>query len=147
MDDDRPLGNLAVWAVRIVVLGISVALLWWSGQLEQEFRAQSSAHFSIAWDTYWLIQAMYVVAGMAFAVAVRFPFACSRFAWGRLLIAGIFILPVVHFWYAFAVTSGPQFLHRAHWFTEVTIALWSILAGVAIAAGFGARRLADKAGF
>ena len=147
MDDDRPFGSLAVWAVRIVVLAIAAALLWWSGQLEREFGARRAAEFAIDWGLFWQIQAVYVVAGMAFAVGVRFPFARSRFAWGRLLIAGIIILPVVQFWYAFAVTSGPQFLHRSHWFTDVTLAVWSILAGVAIGAGFGARRSAEKPGF
>ena len=62
-------------------------------------------------------------------------------------MAGIVILPVVHYWFAFTVTSGPQFLHRIYWFTDVTLAVWSILAGVAIGAGFGARRPAEKPGF
>ncbi len=143
MDGDRRLARLTAWTVRFVGLAIAVALLWWSGQLEREFRARTSAEFAVDWDLFWLIQAVYVVAGVAFAVAVRFPFPRSRFAWGRLLIAGIVILPVVQFWYAFAVTSGPQFLHRSHWLTDVTIAIWSILAGVAIGAGFGARRPAE----
>jgi hypothetical protein len=107
--EDEPFASFAVWAVRLVVLATAVALLWWSGQLEREFQAGNAAEFSIDWGLYWLIQAVYVVAGMAFAVAVRFPFPRARFAWGRLLIAGIVILPVVHLWFAFAVTSGPQF--------------------------------------
>jgi hypothetical protein len=144
MEDDRPFASFAVWAVRLVVLATAVALLWWSGQLEREFQAGNAAEFSIDWGLYWLIQAVYVVAGMAFAVAVRFPFPRARFAWGRLLIAGIVILPVVHLWFAFAVTSGPQFLHRSYWWLEVTRAAWSILAGVAIGAGFGARRRAEQ---
>jgi hypothetical protein len=143
MEDDRPFASFAVWAVRLVVLATAVALLGWSGQLEREFQAGNAAEFSIDWGLYWLIQAVYVVAGMAFAVAVRFPFPRSRFAWGRLLIAGIVILPVVHLWFWFAVTSGPQFLHRTYWWLEVTRAVWSILAGVAIGAGFGARRRAE----
>ena len=143
MDDDRRFASLAVWAARLLVLAIAVALLWWSVQLEREFQDRNAMEFSIHWDLYWLIQAVYLVTGMAFAVSVRFPFPRSRFAWGRLLIAGIVILPVVHFWFAFAVTSGPQFLHRGHWFSDVTLAIWSILAGVAIGAGFGARRPAE----
>ncbi|MGZ8631383.1 MAG: hypothetical protein ACXWZF_10530 [Actinomycetota bacterium] len=143
MADGRRFASLAVWSVRIVALAIAVALLWWSGQLEREFQARAAAEFGPDWGLYWLIQAVYVVAGMAFAVAVRFPFPFPRFAWGRLLIAGIVILPVVQLWYAFAVTSGPDFLHRGYPWLEVARATWSILAGVAIGAGFGARRVAD----
>jgi uncharacterized membrane protein len=59
---------------------------------------------------------------------------------GGILIAGIVILPVVHLWYVFAVTSGPQFLDRGYWFDNMPRAVCSTLAGVAIGAGFGARR-------
>ena len=128
-----------VWMVRIAGLAIAVALLWWSVELEREFQARRATEISIDWGQFWLIQSVYVVAGMAFAAAVRFPFPRSRFAWGRLLIAGIVFLPVVHLWYAFGATSGPQFFRRGYWFDEVTSAVWSILAGVAIGAGFGAR--------
>ncbi|MET1012753.1 MAG: hypothetical protein ABWY83_10290 [Actinomycetota bacterium] len=147
MDGDRPFGSLAVWAVRIVVLATAAALLYWSAQLEREFRVRTAAEFAIDWGLFWLIQAVYVVAGMAFAVGVRFPFPRSRFAWGRLLIAGIVILPVVQFWFAYTVTSGPDFLHRGYWFNDIAWAVWSILAGVAIGAGFGERRAVEKPGF
>ena len=49
---------------------------------------------------------------VAFTVAVRFPFPRSRFAWSRLGIAALVILPAVHFWYGWAVTAGPAFLRR-----------------------------------
>lgn len=140
MDEGRRFASLGVWAVRITGLATALALLWWSGRLDREFQARNAAAFEIDWATYWLIQAVYVVAGMAFAVAVRFPFPRSRFAWGRLLIAGIVILPAVHLWYAFTVTSGPAFLRRSNWWFDVEMAAWPILAGVAIGAGFGARR-------
>ena len=42
----------------------------WSASSE----ARTSTEFAIDWGMFWLIQAVYVVAGMAFAVAVRFPF-------------------------------------------------------------------------
>jgi hypothetical protein len=109
MDDDRRVAGLTVWMVRIVGLGIAVALLWWSSRLEREFRGGNAVDLTIDWGVYWLMQAVYVVSGMAFAVAVRFPFPSSRFGWGRLLIAGIVILPVVQLWFAFGVTSGPEF--------------------------------------
>jgi hypothetical protein len=78
-----PYASLAVWTVRIVGLAIAVVLLWWSGQLEREFQVRNvPPAFQIDWDRYWLIQAVYVVVGMAFAVAIRFPFPRSRYAWG-----------------------------------------------------------------
>ncbi len=143
MEDDRPFASVAVWAVRLVLLATAIGLLWWSGQLEREFQGRNAVDFTIDWGVYWLIQAVYVVTGMAFAVAVRFPFPRSRYGWGRLLIAGIVILPVVQLWFAFGVTSGPEILDRGYWFHEISWAVWSILAGVAIGAGFGARRPAE----
>jgi hypothetical protein len=135
----------AVWTVRIVMLAIAVALLLWSGRLEREFLGRSSVDFELDWGLFWLIQAVYVVAGMTFAVAVRFPFPRSRFAWGRVVIAAIVILPVVQLWYAFAVPSGLEVFRRAYSWLDVQRAVWPILAGVAIGAGFGARRPASEA--
>lgn len=146
MGDDRPFASVATWAVRLVLLATTVALLWWSVRLELEFQVQSASLFVIDWGRYWLIQAVYIVAGMAFTVAIRFPFPRSRFGWGRLLIAAVVILPVVQFWFTFGVTSGPQFLHRTYWWFDVSRAVWSVLAGVAIGAGFGARRRAGQPG-
>ena len=82
---------------------------------------------------------MYLVAGIAFAVAVRFPFPRSRYAWGRILLAGIILLPVVRVWSALSQMSGPLFLRRYYWF-DLIPETWSIMAGVAVGAGFGARR-------
>ena len=138
MGEGRTFAGFAAWTVRIVALAIAVALLWWSSLLERELQ-RSAADFQTDWGLYWLIQVVYLVAGIGFAVAVRFPFPRSRYAWGRILIAGIVILPVVHLWYALSGTSGPLFLRRLYWF-DFLRGSWSILAGVAIGAGFGARR-------
>lgn len=143
MGEGRQFAGVNVWLVRIAALVIAAALLRWSGQLEEEFQAKTAAEFGPDWAQWWLIQAVYVVAGMAFTVAVRFPFPRSRFAWSRLAIAALAILPAVHFWYAFVVTGGPAFLRRVYWVDYVPTAVWSILAGVAIGAGFGARRSAE----
>ena len=143
MGEGRRFAGITVWLVRVAALVIAAALLRWSGQLEEGFRAETAAEFGPDWAQWWLIQAVYLVAGMAFTVAVRFPFPRSRFAWSRLGIAALVILPAVHFWYGWAGTAGPAFLRRVYWFDYVTTAVWSILAGVAIGAGFGARRSAD----
>jgi hypothetical protein len=107
----------------------------------EDFQVQRSVHLVFDWGQFWLIQAVFVLAGTSFAVAVRFPFVGSRFAWGRLVFAGIAILPVVHFWYAMAVPGGPKFLYKGYWFMDlISQGVWPILAGVALGAGFGARR-------
>jgi hypothetical protein len=141
--EGRRFAGFTVWLVRTAALVIAAALLRWSGQLEEGFRAETAAEFGPDWAQWWLIRSVYVVAGMAFTVAVRFPFPRSRFAWSRLGIAALAILPAVHFWYGWAVTAGPAFLRRSYWFDFVTMAVWPILAGVAIGAGFGARRSAE----
>jgi hypothetical protein len=124
-----------------VALATALALMWWSTQLLGDFQVQRAVNFAIDWGQFWLIQAVFVLAGTSFAVAVRFPFLGSRFAWGRLVFAGIAILPVVYFWYALAVTGGPKFLHHVYWFMDsISQGVWPILAGVALGAGFGARR-------
>ena len=144
MEDRRSFAGFTVWGVRIVSLAIAIALLWWSTHLEREFQIGVAANFAFDWGRFWVIQAVYVLAGIAFAVAVRFPFTRGRFAWGRLVIAGIVFLPVVHVWYLFGFAGGPEFLHRGRWWLDVPLAVWPILAGVAIGAGFGARRSSDQ---
>jgi hypothetical protein len=144
MDGERRSSSITIWAVRIAALAIALALLWWSVRMEGEFRIQTAARFAFDWGWFWRIQAVNVVAGIAFVVAVRFPFSRPRFAWGRLVIAGLVFLPVVHVWFSFSVTSGPEFLRRFYWFDNVSSMVWSILAGVAIGAGFGARRAAGE---
>ncbi len=46
MHDDRRVASLTVWMVRIVGLGIAVALLWWSSRLEREFQGRERGRVS-----------------------------------------------------------------------------------------------------
>ena len=138
---DRRFASPAVWTVRVVALATALILLRWNVHLTEDFLVQHASKGAFDWDRFWLIQAVFVLAGMSFAVAVRFPFLGSRFAWGRLVFAGIAILPVVHFWYSHTAIGGPKFLHQGYWFVNyISQGVWPILAGVAIGAGFGARR-------
>jgi hypothetical protein len=70
--ESRWFAGPTVWAIRIVGLAITVALLWWSVELQSEWL--NRAGLTLDWGRYWLIQTVYVVAGISFAVAVRFPF-------------------------------------------------------------------------
>lgn len=97
MEDGRRFAGLAVWAVRIALLAGAVALLWWSDRLQREVNLRDAAEFRSYWGGYWLVQTAQLVTGIAFAVAVRFPFSRSRFAWSRLVLGLILILPVVYY--------------------------------------------------
>jgi hypothetical protein len=136
MNEVSRYASFKIWAVRIVMLAIAVLLLNWGSQLAHN----RLVALRIDWSRYWLIQAVYVIAGIAFVVGVRFPFQWPRFAWRGLIIAGVLMIPPVHVWYAITVTSGPQFLRSFYWIDNVTWALWSVLAGVAVGASFGSRR-------
>jgi len=143
MEGDRQISRVAIWAIRIAGLAIVGLLLWWNAQMDP--RAQGGgASLLLDWSRFWRIQAVNVLVGIAFAVTVRFPFPRSRYAWGRLLIAGVALLPVVHVWFALTVTSAPLALRHFYWIDNVDPVVWSILAGVAIGVGFGARRAAEE---
>jgi hypothetical protein len=135
-----------VWAVRIVALAVTVALLRWTSQNLTTFYRSPSFNYDFGF--YWRIQAAFVVAGLAFAIATRFPFPRSRYAWSRLVIAGIVMLPAVHFWYLLDGQGDPGtgFLSRIYWFDSMPFYVWALLAGVAVGAGFGARRSAGPSG-
>ncbi len=138
MDEVGRYASFKIWIVRVAMLAIAVLLLKWGGQLEHDLPIL----LQVGWSRYWLIQAVYVIAGMAFVVGVRFPFQQQRFAWRGLFIAGVLMIPAAHVWYAISVTSGPQFLRSFYWIDDVSWAIWSILAGVAVGASFGSRRAA-----
>lgn len=141
MDGGREISRVAIWAVRITALAVVGLLLRWNTQMD--FLAHGDLrYFPFDWSRFWRLQAVNVLVGIAFTVAVRFPFPRSRFAWGRLSIAGIALLPVVHVWFALSATSAPLVLRYVYWIDNVDARVWSILAGVAIGAGFGARRAA-----
>jgi hypothetical protein len=139
MEDERRYPNVAVWVIRIAALLLAMALLRWGSQLQTGYLRQSAATFSYDWGRFWRIQAVFLLAGIVFVAALRFPFPRPRFAWGFLLVAGIVLLPVVHYWSVFASTSSPSVVRRFYWFDSVSLDTWSTLAGVAIGAAFGAR--------
>jgi hypothetical protein len=133
-----------IWLDRFVLLAIAASLPWWSGDLERQLQIRQATEFRFEWSWFWQIQAVYAIAGIAFVLAVRFPFPRPRYAWGRLLIAAIAILPVVHTWFSLSIDWGPRFLRTFYILPNVPTPVWSILAGVAIGAGFGARRGAQE---
>jgi hypothetical protein len=136
-----------VWIVRLVLILATYVLLRYGSQLLTRWQIKVASNFTFyAWD--WLAAlAIVVLAGVMFAMAARFPFPRSRFAWGRLVVALLMLVPSIHFtlivsgWIARPTWWFPSWLYGSWWFDTSTIAEASaLLAGVAIGCGFGARR-------
>lgn len=94
-------------------------------------------------DSLWLfsVGAM-VVAGALFGLATWLSFTRVRFLPSRLLLAVVALVPLVHFWWVWihGHQSGGPF-ERLYWFDSSPIQFVSgVLAGVAIASGFRAKR-------
>jgi hypothetical protein len=141
-------GGLA-WIVRIVLVLATLALLRYGSQLLAETRIKSSANFTFyPWDIAAALAIM-LLAGVLFAMATRFPFPRPRFAWGRLVIALLILVPAIHLtlllsgWIVRPSWWFPSRLFRYWWFDDLGQTS-AVLAGVAIGCGFGARR-ADHA--
>jgi hypothetical protein len=128
----------------LVALGVTVALLLWNSRNLARFYRPPA--FNLDFGLFWRIQAVFVLAGLAFAVATRFPYPRSRYGWSRLFIAAVAIVPAVHFWYVLDVSTGTRFLSESYWFDDIPFVVWPLLAGVAVGSGFGARRSAGTGG-
>lgn len=144
MAEARWIASAMVWAVRIVALAVTVALLRWTSQNLTALHRSPSFNYDSG--LFWRIQTAFVLAGLAFAIATRFPFPRPRYAWSRLVIAGIVMVPAVHIWYLLDGHPGTGFLSKIYWFDSITFYGWALLAGVAVGAGFGARRSAERSG-
>ncbi len=85
-------------------------------------------------------------AGFVFGLALVFPFSRIRYAWSRLLLAALLLVPVAQWWLLWGYLlprrhqMGGWFVTTADWFGHVgTQAALAVLAGVAIASGFRAK--------
>lgn len=87
-------------------------------------------------------------AGFLFGLAVFLPFSRVRFRWNRLLLATLALLPVFQDWLVWGYlvprrdTVGGWLVTTNRWFEGVgTQSALMVLAGVAIASGFGAKNV------
>jgi hypothetical protein len=88
-----------------------------------------------------------VAAGILFGLATSLPFSTTgvRYAWSRLLLAAIALVPIAQYWWVFLFQLGRHheaggWLARADWLMDPwTQSVLAALAGVAIASGFRAR--------
>jgi len=92
---------------------------------------------------FWAVVGLFVVAGVAFGIAVRYPFPRPRVAFGRAFFVILMLLPAVHAWFTLAdpITGAPDWLLGPYWFDELELVdISAVLAGVAAASAIGARR-------
>jgi hypothetical protein len=141
----RPVATGGVWAIRVTLLVATYALLWYGTRLLGEWDLRRRAEFAFRPWGLWAALAVFLLAGVVFAAAARFPFLRPRFAWGRIVIALLILVPPVHLTLWANGWSAPQWLFQPRWFDSIANAQTSaLLAGVAIGCGFGARREASE---
>ena len=84
-------------------------------------------------------------AGLLFGLAVCLPFARVRYAWSRLLLAAVALVPIAQFWWVF-IYQLQRHREAGGWLASVDWLMdpqsqfaLAALAGVAIASGFRAK--------
>jgi hypothetical protein len=132
------------WAVRVFLVAVSFAALLLAQIEDDRFReiAATALRFDVRqWSA--TITPL-VFAGAMFTIATRFPFPRPRYAWGRLALGAVALLPEVHqafiMWSPQFNVHWPTFIITPRWFDNGSVpAVCAVLAGVAVGAGFGAR--------
>lgn len=144
-ESGRPVATGGVWAIRVTLLLVVYALLWDGTRLLAEWDLRRRAEFAFRPWGLWAASAVFLLAGVVAAAAARSPFPRPRFAWGRLVIALLILVPPVHLTLWANGWSLPQWVLQPRWFDTIANAQTSaVLAGVAIGCGFGARRGASE---
>ena len=133
------------WTIRVVLVAGAFLALWLSQIADQRFRETIAAASRFDAREWSATITPLVIAGALFAAACRYPFPRPRYAWGRVVLAAVALVPAVHQGF---VIWAPQF--DVHWSPVVSTLRWfdagpvpaacAVLSGVAIGSGFGARR-------
>ena len=141
----RRSAGVGAWMVRFAFVALAFLSLWLSQIADQRFRETVAAAARFDLRQWSATVTPLILAGAFFTVAARYPFPRPRYAWGRLVLAGVAALPALHVGF---ILWAPQF--TVHWPTDVITLRWfdggsvpsacAVLAGVAIGCGFGARR-------
>jgi hypothetical protein len=131
--------GVSAWLVRGMLLVAALFLFWWAQGAFEDFRVVSMANFRYDGGHFARVVSLFVLAGLAFGLAIRFPFPEPRFAWGRLAFAIVALVPAVHVWFVLS-GPGPGVLGVNFWFDGfATVQIGATLAGISIASGVGAR--------
>jgi hypothetical protein len=145
--DDRSISAGAyIWLVRIACVAVAAAAVWYALKVHADALVASVAEFrpdQPILAKHWVVVGHLALAGFAFCVAVRLPFPRPRIAWSRLVFVVIALVPAIHLWLAFDhhLDDAPSWVLGPYWFDGYEVAhIGATFAGVALAAGIGARR-------
>lgn len=133
----------AIWLVRFGLVAGSGLALWGAARGHADLLTVPSADVQNEVSRFWAVVGLFALAGLAFGLAVRIPFARPRMAWGRLVFVALALVPSAHLWIVIGVglDGSPSFLRRLFWFDGWSVVHASaVLAGVAAASAVGARR-------
>lgn len=141
----RRSAGVGAWAIRLGLVAFGFAALWLSQIADQRFRETAASALRFDLRQWSATITPLVLAGALVTLAARYPFPRLRYAWGRLLLALIVLLPTLHLgfvmWAPQFTVDWPRLLITPRWFDDGAIpSAGAILAGVAIGCGFGARR-------
>jgi hypothetical protein len=136
--DATPTGTSA-WLVRGMLLVAALFMFRWAQGSFLDFQRASAAKFRFDLGGLAGVMALFVLAGLAFGLSIRYPFSGARFAWSRLVFSAIALVPAAHLWLVLSGTAD-GLLGRQFWFDGFAmVQIGAVLAGVAIASGVGAR--------
>jgi hypothetical protein len=142
----RSTAGPVLWVIRIALVVAAYGLLWYGTRLLNDWSLARAATLEpLTWDWTGAL-AILLLAGTVFTLAARFPFPRPRYAWGRLVLALVILLPPLHTTLLFTGRFTeptwwfPEWLLVYRWFDSFgMMQMCVVLAGVAIGCGFGAR--------
>jgi hypothetical protein len=145
--DDRSLSaGVYIWLVRIACVAVAAGAIWYALKMHADALAKAVSEFQgldPVLAKHWSIVGLLALAGFAFCVALRIPFPRPRIAWSRLVFFGVGLVPATHVWLVLdrRLDDAPSWVHGPYWFDGwEAVHIGAVLAGVALAAGIGARR-------
>jgi hypothetical protein len=140
-EERRLFAGWAIWLVRLGLVAGSGFALWGAARGHADFLTIPSTDIQNEASRFWVVVGLFALAGLAFGLAVRIPFARPRTAWGRLAFVVLALVPAAHLWILVGLDGAPDFLRHPFWFDEWSVVQASAaLAGVAAASAIGARR-------
>lgn len=136
-----------VGAIRLGLVALAAVFLWLATIAEERFTEVALSDFRFDLRLWSATITPFVLAGVAFAMAVRYPWGPGRYGWRRLALAALAIGPAVHLgllrWTPQLGWTEPAWLLHYRWFDEGAVpAAGAVLCGVAIASGVAVRTAA-----
>jgi hypothetical protein len=139
------------WWFRLIVRAIlALAAMWALAFAADRFEVfLEERRLNLTQNHTWLWLAWLgptVAAGLLFGLAAWLPFAKLRYLWSRVLLAGLALAPLAQYWWVFLYQlprhhEAGGWIVRADWLLDqLSQTALAVLAGVAIASGFRARR-------